>query len=158
MGAAILGVWKKAPRGCGAFLFLCSFAALALGVAPAQAQTSKAGGSKSATAKKSTSKPQTRKRTPVRRRRVRGQMAPKPERIKEIQAALAKSGHYAGEPTGKWDASSTAALKRFQEANGIKASGKLNARTLQVLGLGSQTAGAAPPRKAVAAADAGTRQ
>ena len=148
----------RAPLFSGAFLFLFSFAALAFGAVPGQAQSSKTSNSKSSTAKKSTSKPQTRKRAPVRRRRVRGQMAPKADRIKEIQAALAKTGHYAGEPTGKWNATSAAALKRFQEANGIKASGKLNARTLQMLGLGSQTAGVAPPRKAVAAADAGTSQ
>jgi peptidoglycan hydrolase-like protein with peptidoglycan-binding domain len=85
-------------------------------------------------------------------------MAPKPDRIKEIQEALAKSGHYSGEPTGKWDATSKAALKSFQEANGLKATGKLNARTLQILGLGSETAGVAPPRKSVAASDAGNSQ
>jgi peptidoglycan hydrolase-like protein with peptidoglycan-binding domain len=85
-------------------------------------------------------------------------MAPTADRIKEIQAALVKSGHYSGEPTGKWDAASAAALKRFQEENDLKASGKLNALTLQKLGLGSETAGAAPPRKAVAAAEAGSGQ
>jgi peptidoglycan hydrolase-like protein with peptidoglycan-binding domain len=141
----------------GAFLFFCSMVAVALGATPAVAQSSKTSGSAGSTAKKSTSKP-TRKRTPVRRRRVRGQMAPTADRIKEIQGALAKSGHYTGEPTGKWDAASVAALKRFQEANDLKASGKLNALTLQKLGLGSETAGAAPPRKAVAAAEAGSGQ
>jgi peptidoglycan hydrolase-like protein with peptidoglycan-binding domain len=85
-------------------------------------------------------------------------MAPQADRIKHIQAALAKSGHYSGEPSGKWDATSVAALKSFQEANGLKASGKLNARTLQALGLGSQTAGMAPPRKVVAATDEGNSQ
>ena len=91
------------------------------------------------------------------RRRARGQASPTADRIKEIQSALAKSGHYSGEPTGKWDVNSVAALKRFQEAKGIKASGKLTARTLQELGFPSETAGVAPPRKAVAA-DSGTSQ
>lgn len=138
----------------GAFLLFCSIVALAMGAAPASAQSSKTS-SANATAKKSTSKP-TRKRTPVRRRRVRGQMAPKPDRIKEIQSALAKAGHFSGEPSGKWDAPSIAALKSFQEANGLQATGKLNARTLQALGLGSETAGIAPPRKVVAANDKGS--
>ncbi len=145
----------KALLLSGAFLFFCSIVALALGAAPAVAQSSKTSAT-SSTAKKSPSKP-TRKRTPV-RRRVRGQMAPQADRIREIQGALVKAGHYTGEPSGKWDASSVAALKSFQEANGLKATGKLNARTLQVLGLGSETAGIAPPRKVGAASDEGTSQ
>jgi len=34
--------------------------------------------------------------------RVKGQAAPAPDRIGEIQAALAKSNSYDGVPTGKW--------------------------------------------------------
>lgn len=80
-----------------------------------------------------------------RSRRVKGQQAPTADRISEIQQALAKDGSFAGEPTGKWDDSTVAALKRFQEAHGITPSGKLDAHTLQQLGLGSQIAGVAPP-------------
>jgi peptidoglycan hydrolase-like protein with peptidoglycan-binding domain len=36
-------------------------------------------------------------------------------------------------------------MKRFQESHGLNPSGKLDAKTLQKLGLGSQTAGIAPP-------------
>ncbi len=140
----------------GAFLFFCSMVAPAVCL-PTAGQGSKTSGSTSSAAKKNTSKP-TRKRIPVRQRRVRGQMAPQADRIKHIQAALAKSGHYSGEPSGKWGATSVAALKSFQEANGLKASGKLNARTLQALGLGSPTAGMAAPRKVVAATDEGSSQ
>lgn len=84
-------------------------------------------------------------------RRARGQMAPTAERIREIQSALAQSGHYSGAPTGKWDAETVAALKSFQQDKGLTANGKLTARTLQALGLGSETAGVSPPRKSVAA-------
>jgi peptidoglycan hydrolase-like protein with peptidoglycan-binding domain len=76
---------------------------------------------------------------------VRGQKAPAPERISEIQAALAKDGSFDGKPSGKWDASTVDAMKKFQEAHGLNPSGKLDAKTLQKLGLGSQTAGLAPP-------------
>jgi peptidoglycan hydrolase-like protein with peptidoglycan-binding domain len=75
----------------------------------------------------------------------RGQKAPAPERISEIQTALAKDGSFDGKPNGKWDPSTIDAMKRFQEAHGLNPSGKLDAKTLQKLGLGSQTAGLAPP-------------
>src|SRR6266404_5604350 len=56
------------------------------------------------------------------RRWEKGQKVPAPDRITEIQQALAKDGSFSGTP-----------------------SGKLDAKTLQKLGLGSQTAGVAAP-------------
>jgi peptidoglycan hydrolase-like protein with peptidoglycan-binding domain len=76
------------------------------------------------------------------------QMAPTPDRIKEIQEALAASDSYKGEPTGKWDDASVAAMKHFQQVNGLNPSGKLDALSLQKLGLGSDTAGRGAPRVA----------
>ena len=78
-------------------------------------------------------------------RRERGQKAPTPDRISEIQQALAKDGSFTGTPNGKWDAPSIEATRKFQEAHGLNPTGKLDAKTLQQLGLGSQTAGVAPP-------------
>jgi len=78
-------------------------------------------------------------------RRERGQKAPTPDRISEIQQALAKDGSFTGKPNGKWDDSMIEATRKFQEAHGLNPSGKLDAKTLQQLGLGSQTAGVAPP-------------
>jgi len=78
-------------------------------------------------------------------RRMKGQMAPTPDRINEIQSALAKKGFYSGEPTGKWDDDATEAIKKFQAANGLTPNGKYDAWTLQKLGLGSGTAGMGAP-------------
>ena len=78
-------------------------------------------------------------------RRERGQKAPTPERISEIQQALGKDGSYTATPNGKWDASTVDALTKFQQSHGLSPTGKLNAKTLQLLGLGSSTAGVAPP-------------
>ena len=75
----------------------------------------------------------------------RGQKAPAPDRISEIQQALAKDGSFTGTPNGKWDAPTVEAMKKFQDAHGLNPSGKLDAKTLQQLGLGSHTAGVAPP-------------
>jgi peptidoglycan hydrolase-like protein with peptidoglycan-binding domain len=52
---------------------------------------------------------------------------------------------YTGEPNGKWDGSTVEAMKKFQAGHGLNPSGKLDAKTLQQLGLGSATAGVAPP-------------
>jgi peptidoglycan hydrolase-like protein with peptidoglycan-binding domain len=79
------------------------------------------------------------------RRRERGQKAPTPDRISEIQQALAKDGFYAGKPSGKWDDSTVEAMRKFQESHGLNPTGKLDAKTLQQLGLGSTTAGIARP-------------
>ncbi len=78
-------------------------------------------------------------------RRERGQKAPTSDRISEIQQALARDGSFTGTPNGKWDGATVEAMKKFQEAHGLNPTGKLDAKTLQKLGLGSQTAGAAPP-------------
>ncbi len=78
-------------------------------------------------------------------RREKGQAAPTADRIGEIQAALATNGSYNGVPTGKWDASTAEALKKYQAAHGLSPTGKLDALTLEKLGLGSETAGVAPP-------------
>ena len=80
-----------------------------------------------------------------RRRQPRGQMAPTPERIAEIQTALAKANAYQGDPTSHWDAATIEAMKRFQTAQGLPPTGKIDALTLQRLGLGSDVAGKGAP-------------
>ena len=79
-------------------------------------------------------------------RREPTQKAPTPERISEIQSSLARGGYYQGEPNGKWDANTVGALQKFQSANGLDASGKLDATSLQKLGLGSGIAGVSAPK------------
>lgn len=86
-----------------------------------------------------------RKSSKKRSKRVKGQAAPTPDRISEIQEALAQKGALSGSPSGKWDDSTVEAMKKFQSSNGLSATGKLDAPTLQKLGLGSMTAGVAAP-------------
>jgi peptidoglycan hydrolase-like protein with peptidoglycan-binding domain len=75
----------------------------------------------------------------------KGQKVPTAARISEIQQALAKDGSFTGAPNGKWDDSTVDAMKKFQDAHGLNPSGKLDAKTLQQLGLGSSTAGLGAP-------------
>jgi hypothetical protein len=99
-----------------------------------------AASSKSSTStKKKKTKHHSSKREPT-------QKAPTPDRISEIQSALARGGYYQGQPNGKWDSNTVAALQKFQSDNGMNASGKLDAPSLQKLGLGSSTAGVDAPK------------
>jgi peptidoglycan hydrolase-like protein with peptidoglycan-binding domain len=121
-------------------LALALLLAATLGVCAASAE-----GQSASQKKSSSTKPRGASHSRKSRRRERGQKAPTPDRISEIQQALAKNGAFTGNPNGKWDASTVDAMKRFQESHGLNPSGKLDAKTLQQLGLGSATAGAAAP-------------
>jgi hypothetical protein len=119
-----------------------SAATIASASAPQQASSSSAQGTPSTTAakkKKSSKKHHASKREPT-------QKAPTPERISEIQSALAHGGYYQGNPNGKWDSNTISALQKFQSDNGLSNSGKIDAPSLQKLGLGSGTAGVDAPK------------
>jgi peptidoglycan hydrolase-like protein with peptidoglycan-binding domain len=106
-----------------------------------------AGATRASATKKSSGKSSGKASTKSSRRSRRqpGQKAPTNDRISEIQAALARDGSYQGLPSGKWDDDTSSAMRKFQASHGLNPSGKLDARTLQRLGLGSQTAGLAAP-------------
>lgn len=80
------------------------------------------------------------------RRRVRLPVRPTRERISQIQSALARKGFYQGDANGRWDSHTVDALRQFQSASHLQATGKLDALTLQKLGLGSDIAGVSPPK------------
>jgi peptidoglycan hydrolase-like protein with peptidoglycan-binding domain len=114
-------------------------AAQSTATAPAHKATS------TAATKSPTSAPKKPGKGHSKTKKVKGQQAPTADRISEIQEALASKGAFAGTPTGKWDDSTVDAMKKFQASHGLNATGKLDAPTLQKLGLGSQTAGLAAP-------------
>jgi peptidoglycan hydrolase-like protein with peptidoglycan-binding domain len=110
---------------------------------------------KSATTHSSAHSSTAHKGTAKRRRRatrfVPKQKAPTADRITEIQTALSHGGYYQGNPNGKWDSNTVAAMQKFQSANGIDATGKIDAPSLQKLGLGSDIAGVSAPKPRVPA-------
>ena len=136
-------------------LALTLLVAAGIGVSATAAKAQASPASKSPTAKPG-GRTHHSKSTKKTTRRVQGQKAPAPERINEIQTALAKDGSFAGKPNGKWDTTTVDAMKRFQETHGLNPSGKLDAKTLQKLGLGSQTAGLAPPMPPVSSSSLAT--
>jgi peptidoglycan hydrolase-like protein with peptidoglycan-binding domain len=121
-------------------LGLALLVAAGLGVYRAAAQSASKGSSSSTGSKARRSSKKTRAKA-----REKGQKAPTPERVSEIQQALGKDGSFEGTPNGKWNDASVEAMKKFQAAHGLNPSGKLDALTLEKLGLGSQTAGVAAP-------------
>jgi murein L,D-transpeptidase YcbB/YkuD len=123
-------------------LTLLVAAGLAVSSSAAKAQSTS---QKKSVASSSGSKPHKKKSSRKLSRWERGQKVPTPGRISEIQEALAKEGSFTGTPNGKWDEPTVDAMKKFQGEHGLNPSGKLDAKTLQQLGLGSQTAGVAAP-------------
>lgn len=101
---------------------------------PGTAQTSSTTAKKKKVSSKSKRKP-----------KVKGQTVPTPDRIREIQTALQKDGSYEGEPTGKWDAATSEAMRKYQDKIGVSPTGKIDAVSLNKLGLGSDTAGKGAP-------------
>jgi peptidoglycan hydrolase-like protein with peptidoglycan-binding domain len=57
------------------------------------------------------------------------------DQIIEAQRMLKQKGMYAGEETGKLDDATREGLKKFQTANGMKATGTLNRATLEKMGI-----------------------
>ena len=57
------------------------------------------------------------------------------EQIKQAQSLLKGRGFYAGEAAGKLDEGTRAGLRKYQEAEGLKVTGTLNAVTLQKMNI-----------------------
>jgi peptidoglycan hydrolase-like protein with peptidoglycan-binding domain len=132
-------------RHLGLALLVTAGSGVSANAGGAQAQTQTNKPKTAAPTSKSGSKTSHRSSKKVSRKKDKGQMAPAPERITEIQEALAKDGSLSHAPNGKWDDSTVEAMKKFQGDHGLNPSGKLDALTLEKLGLGSQTAGIAEP-------------
>jgi peptidoglycan hydrolase-like protein with peptidoglycan-binding domain len=122
--------------------WLCAFGAVLLvSAAPVvSAAGSTAAAQSSVDKKKNTSKKRKKSKATA-----RGQKTPTPDRIREIQSALNREGAFGGQPTGKWDDATVNAMKKFQENQGLNPTGKIDAVTLEKLGLGSDTAGKGAP-------------
>jgi peptidoglycan hydrolase-like protein with peptidoglycan-binding domain len=63
-------------------------------------------------------------------------MRPEPERIQEIQRALAQAGYSKEEPNGRWDEQTREAMRRYQADHGFPVTGQPEAKSLMKLGLG----------------------
>ena len=97
----------------------------------------------------------------------KGQQQIDDERTHQIQEALIRQHYLSGEPSGKWDASTEDALRRFQADNGWQNKTVPDSRALIKLGLGpnhdhllnpESAMTAAPESSSTAAAPTSARQ
>lgn len=68
--------------------------------------------------------------------KLHGQQAIEPERVTQIQAALIREHYMTGEATGKWDATTQAAMQKYQFDQGWQTKLMPDSRALKKLGLG----------------------
>ncbi|MBZ5657481.1 MAG: peptidoglycan-binding protein [Acidobacteriia bacterium] len=118
----------------------------------------------SASVKRSKPKPSTVKRSSSgkpsrgksRGKRKRGQQAIDSPRAREIQEALIRDHYMTGEPSGKWDAATQDALKKYQAAQGWQTKTVPDSRALIKLGLGPSKDGLLNPESAMTAEPLGS--
>ena len=72
-------------------------------------------------------------------------MTPTQDRYKDIQSELAARGYLKSPPNGQWGPESQDALKRFQQEQNLKPTGKLDSLSLISLGLGPKRTAATLP-------------
>jgi hypothetical protein len=66
----------------------------------------------------------------------RGQQAIDPERVSQIQQALIREHYLSGDATGKWDATTQAAMQKYQSDQGWQTKLLPDSRAIKKLGLG----------------------
>ena len=69
-------------------------------------------------------------------KKLHGQQAIKPERVTEIQQALIREHYLNGDANGRWDATTEAAMQKFQADQGWQTKLMPDSRALKKLGLG----------------------
>lgn len=90
-----------------------------------------------------------------RRHQIRGQRQIDPERAREIQTALIREHYLTGPASGEWDASTEAAMQKYQADHGWQTKLTPDSRALIKLGLGPKT-DSAPVAPAAAASATGS--
>jgi peptidoglycan hydrolase-like protein with peptidoglycan-binding domain len=68
--------------------------------------------------------------------KLHGQQAIDSARVTEIQQALIRERYLSGEPSGSWDATTQAAMQKFQSDQGWQTRLMPDSRALKKLGLG----------------------
>ena len=74
--------------------------------------------------------------------KLHGQQAIEPARVTEIQEALIREHYLSGEATGKWDATTAAAMQKYQADQGWQTKLMPDSRAIKKLGLGPDYSGA----------------
>ena len=137
----LAGSWRKSTVASSVTILVCSIAlqATASSATPANktSATTAHPGSKAKPANAKTSKTSgSRKGKHSKKAAKRGQQKIDGDRTHQIQQAQIQKGYLKGEPSDKWDASTEAALRKFQADNGWQNKTVPDSRALIRLGLG----------------------
>jgi len=82
------------------------------------------------------------RRSKAKSHKLHGQQAIEPSRVTEIQKALIREHYLNSEPNGNWDATTQAAMQKFQADQGWQTKLIPDSRALKKLGLGPDYSGA----------------
>jgi peptidoglycan hydrolase-like protein with peptidoglycan-binding domain len=82
------------------------------------------------------------RKTAPKSKKLHGQQAIEPARVTEIQQALIRQHYLGTEANGKWDATTEAAMQKFQADQGWQTKLMPDSRALKKLGLGPDYSGA----------------
>jgi len=126
---------KFSKRLLGAGCVVAIACALAAGQSSSGSSASNTPSSSSGTSKKSSSTTHKSKHT-KKTKSKRGQQKIDAERARQIQEALIREHYMNGDATGKWDATTESALRKFQADNGWQNKTVPDSRALIKLGLG----------------------
>jgi peptidoglycan hydrolase-like protein with peptidoglycan-binding domain len=74
--------------------------------------------------------------------KIHGQQAIAPERVTEIQQALAREHYLSKDPDGQWDSTTEAAMQKYQADQGWQTKLMPDSRAIKKLGLGPDYSGA----------------
>lgn len=74
--------------------------------------------------------------------KLHGQQAIEPQRVTEIQQALIRQHYLSGDANGKWDATTEAAMQKYQADQGWQTKLMPDSRAIKKLGLGPDYSGA----------------
>ena len=77
-----------------------------------------------------------RKAAAPKSKKLHGQQAIDPARVTEIQQALIREHYFTGEATGRWDATTEAAMQKYQADQGWQTKLMPDSRAIKKLGLG----------------------
>lgn len=134
--------WKTASGLVVTLLVVCSMAfadsdqPATKTKSPAHSTKTTSASSKSKPAKTKSTSATSRNGKKSRKSAKRGQQKIDSDRTQQIQQALIKQHYLSGEPTGKWDANTEDALRKFQADNGWQNKTVPDSRALIKLGLG----------------------
>jgi peptidoglycan hydrolase-like protein with peptidoglycan-binding domain len=68
-----------------------------------------------------------------------GAQNPNQQHVRAVQQKLIQEGYDVGSADGQWGPKTSSALRKFQQDEGIQASGQIDQQTLQKLGVASNT-------------------